>query len=448
MRFPTSLRSRLTLVLATGSILLVAVLIGGFNVVLRNQIDSDLKTRLRDRSSAALANVVVKNGKVTVREAPGDQAIDQQVWVFAHDRLVEAPREPPSATAGARLAAAKPRQFRDVDPLDLRLYGQPLTSQGRTIGAVVAGASLAPYEATARRALVASIVLGFLIVAGVLAAVRLAINAALHPVDRMTAEAANWSVYDLDHRFADSGTHDELARLGLTFNDLLGRLAASFRHEQRVSAEVSHELRTPLAKLIIESELALRRERTSAEYRAALGSIVSDARQMQGVVETLLAVARSEIDPRSGTSDAASVAVSVAEFLEPSELTDDELELEPAARPLRLGVDAELAERVLAPVVANALRFARSHAAIQMRRADSTVQFVVRDDGPGVPTAEHEMIFAPGYRSPSSERNGNGQTGTGLGLALARRLARAADGDVTCEQDAAGTAFVVSLPAA
>ncbi|MFL5838998.1 MAG: ATP-binding protein [Thermoleophilaceae bacterium] len=447
MRLPRGLRGRLTVVLATGSVLLVAGLIAGFNLVLRSQIDNDLNARLRERASAALANVVVRGDEVVVREAPGDQAIDQQVWVFARGHAVESPNEPARADAAAAAAAVKPDTFRDLDALDLRLYAHPLSRRGRTLGAVVAGGSLGPYETTARRALVASIVLGILILAGVLVAVRLAITAALRPVDRMTAEAAAWSVDDLDHRFADAGAHDELSRLGATFNDLLARLAASFRHEQLFSAEVSHELRTPLAKLIVEAELALRRERTQSEYRAALESVVGDARQMQRVMETLLAVARSEIDPRAGTSDAAAVAESVVESLQGPLRDGIEIELHPATLALRLGVDAELAQRVLAPVVANALRFAAQRASVELRHTDSTVEFIVADDGPGVPPEQREAIFAPGFRGAPPTRTPDAHAGIGLGLALARRLARAAGGDVVCDGGSTA-AFVVSLPSA
>src|SRR2546423_5710438 len=344
-RFPTSLRSRLTLVLALGSVVLVAVLIGGFNVVLRQQTRSDLDTRLRERASAALANVVVRGEKVLVREAPGDQAIDQQVWVFDRGRLIESPREPVEVTAAARAAAAQPGHFRDVPKLDVRLYSEPLVHHGQKVGSVVVGASLAPYEATSRRAIVASIVLALLIVAGVVLAGLVAVNAALRPVGRMTGEARTWSIEDLDHRFADSGTHDEIAQLGSTFNDLLGRLAASFRHEQRFSAEVSHELRTPLARLIFEAELALRRERHPEDYKRALESIVEDARQMQRVIETLLAVARSEIDPRSGTADASAVAQSGAASLKAPLGEGVEVQVVPGSGPVRVGVDAAVAPR-------------------------------------------------------------------------------------------------------
>src|SRR3954447_13135722 len=112
--YPTTLRARLTLFLGLGSVLLVAALIASFNVVLRDQIHSDLDARLQERASAALANVVVRRGDVEVREAPGDQAIDQQVWVFAGGRIVEAPPGPPRVTAHARAAAAHPGHFSDL----------------------------------------------------------------------------------------------------------------------------------------------------------------------------------------------------------------------------------------------------------------------------------------------------------------------------------------------
>ena len=77
----------------------------------------------------------------------------------------------------------------------------------------------------------------------------------------MTRQAAAWSEHDLDRRFALGEPHDELGELAATLDGLLDRLAASLRREQLFLAELSHELRTPLARVMAESELALRRER-------------------------------------------------------------------------------------------------------------------------------------------------------------------------------------------
>lgn len=433
-----SLRGHLTLVVASGTILLCIVLVAGFNLVLRAGLRNDADDLLRARASAALASVDVRGGRVRVREVPGDNALDGLVWVFAGGKVIERPRAPAAALAGATAAARTPHHFRDVASLDLRFVALPVTRHGRTVATVATGASLAPYEQTARRALVASIVLGTLVMAAMLAMLRATIAAALRPVDRMTAEAAAWSLDDIDHRFADAGSRDELARLGSTFNDLLGRLAASFRHEQRFSAEVSHELRTPLARLVAESELALRRDRQPEEYRAALQMIERDARAMERVIETLLATARTQSNTRAGTSDAMQVATAVVDGA-PS--TDIALELRKPTGDLRLGLDGDLAERVVAPVVANAVRHARERAVVELRAHNGSIEFIVTDDGPGVAEADRDHIFTPGFRTSAG--------GAGLGLALARRLAEAAGGDVYLDSGAqSGARFVVVLPAA
>lgn len=447
MRLPRrSLRNRLTLVLAIGSAVLVAILVLGFNVFLQNQSRADLDRRLAERASAALSNVEVRSDAVHVREAPNDQALDQEVWVYARGLRIEHPAASAVTDQLAAALARLPGSYRDVPGLDVRLHSVAIIHHGARIGSVVVGASVAPYETTAKHALVASIILGALIIAGVLAAVRLTIHAALQPVGRMTAEAAGWSVEDVNRRFAPLGTDDELARLAETFNDLLARLGASLRHERSFSAEVSHELRTPLAKLIMEADLALRRERTPVEYGAAVARMRADALEMQSVVETLLAVARSEMDARRGTADAYAVATAVAESLTPVR-ADVAVEIYRVGSAIRVGVDGELAERVLSPVVANALQFADESAAITIERIDGAVRYIVADDGPGVRPADREAIFTPGYRGAQGD-SGADRAGIGLGLALARRLAAAAGGSVTCEPREGGGKFVITLPSA
>src|SRR5439155_11030841 len=98
-------------------------------------------------------------------------------------------------------------------------------------------------------------------------ATRLVVTRALRPVARMTAEAADWSEHDLEHRFNVGEPYDELTQLAATFDTMLARLGSSLRHEQLLSSELSHELRTPLAAVVTEAELALRRRRGDEEYR-------------------------------------------------------------------------------------------------------------------------------------------------------------------------------------
>jgi signal transduction histidine kinase len=168
------------------------------------------------------------------------------------------------------------------------------------------------------------------------------------------------------------------------------------------------------------------------------------------VIETLVAVARRQADPRSVTSDAHEVATAVVASVRGAGRSDVELALRTPPPGLRLGVDRDLAERVVAPIVANALRYADALVAVEVRGTDGVVEFVVTDDGPGVRAGESDAIFRPGYRGqPPPGQAARRDDGAGLGLALARRLAEAAGGDVKVQRDAGGGArFVVSLPSA
>src|SRR5207248_11243011 len=216
------------------------------------------------------------------------------------------------------------------------------------LGTLVSAASLTAYESTARTARVASLVFASAVLLCVMIVARWAIAAALRPVARMTAEAAQRSEHELDRRFAVGEPHDELTRLAATFDALLDRLAASLRRERSFSAELSHELRTPLSKLAGEADLALRRERAPEEYRRALEAIRAGAEQMRRTLETLLAAARAETAGGRGTSDARD-AMRAAAGACAGHAGEREVrgELDTPPGPVRVGAGADVVERIL-----------------------------------------------------------------------------------------------------
>jgi signal transduction histidine kinase len=221
-------------------------------------------------------------------------------------------------------------------------------------------------------------------------------------------------------------------------------LAASLRHERRFSAEMSHELRTPLAKLMAEAELALRRERSESDYRESLEAVLRNAQQIERIVETLVSAAQHDAQPQ-GIANAVDVAEAVvAAHSHDASSRGVALELVKTPERVRVGVDQDLAERILHPVVENALRYGRGKVQVRVTRNGSSVLFAVDDDGPGVLADEHERIFEPAVRGSAGRST---YTGAGLGLALSRRLARAVSGDVEAFPGASGH-FVVRLPAA
>ncbi|HEY6069213.1 MAG TPA: ATP-binding protein [Gaiellaceae bacterium] len=438
---------RRRLLFAVGAAVAVALvgLVAAFNLILGHVLDRDARDLVRARAIAQVASVHTSGGRLRVGETPDDRSADAYLWIFEGGRALERPRAAAEIDRAARELAGGGPRFRDVAGSDARLYAAPVVVAGTQLGTVVAGVSLAPYERTRKLALLASLVLGGLVLLLVLVAARWLVGASLRPVVRMTRQAAEWSEQDLEHRFALGAPHDELTELAATLDGLLDRLAASLRHERRFSAELSHELRTPLAHVLAESELALRRERAPQEYRQALDLIRRNAGRLSRTVDALVAAARYEAGGERGTADAHAVAESAARAC--SGLTAGprlDLRISGPPRPLRVGVDGDLAERILQPVLENAYRYGATTVRVEIGRENSTVVYAIEDDGPGLADDDRDHIFEPGVRGRAA-RPGSDQ-GAGLGLSLARRLARSVDGDVVADAAQRGGRFVVRLP--
>jgi len=442
------LRGRLLLSVLAAITVVVGALVLGFNLVLADRLDSEAGSVLQARASAEVASLHVVAGHIQLTEAPDAGIPDSQVWVFQGRRALEQPRSPGNDAAAFGLAARAPATM-DVAATDTRLSAVPVAEARRQVGAVVVGISLAPYRQTRRTALIASMILALVVLLAVAAAARWLIDRALRPVARMTRQAADWSEHDLDRRFALGPPRDELTELASTLDGLLERLASSLRHEQRLSAEISHELRTPLASIIAQAQYAIRHGQHTGEAQATLEHILQSARQLGRTLDTLMAAARAQLDPRGASSDARACAQAAIAATRRGAAGMPDMRVLAPPEPVPVAVEPELVARILAPLVENASRHARSAVSVTIEPAGNTVRFIVQDDGPGVPKEARQAIFEPGHQGASAAvATAPVSSGAGLGLALCRRLARAGGGDVHAVPSKSGARFIVQLPAA
>lgn len=444
---PRGLRTRLTLVVALGATVLISGLTLAFNIVIRGSLDADAAQVATQRAESALETVAVRpDGTLRLIEAPAAQDTGAGVWVFDEKgRTLERPPGPPAVQDLARSLAGKDDVFADEDSTDTRLYARSIPGdRGRQAGTVVASVSTEPYERTVNAALIGSIVFAAIMLVAIVAAAAFLLGRALRPVAKMTRKATDWSEHDLDHRFAVGEPYDEITELATAFDSMLDKLAASLRHEQRLSAEISHELRTPLAAILAETELALAEHDGSPADREVLERISARAVALRRILETLLAAARTEGEG-TGSSTAVLPVVDAAVSGLGARAAGRRVEVSAAAdvSDARVGVDADLLERIVSPLIENACRYARSCVSITVDRDPASVLIAVTDDGPGVDSAEVERIFSPGVRGTAAAAVE--EPGAGLGLTLSRRLARAAGGDVVVVDRGRGARFEVRL---
>jgi two-component system, OmpR family, sensor kinase len=445
-RRPACLRDRLLAVVLAATVLALAATTVGFNLLLESRLNSTANDLLRTQVNTELAEVHVDRGRLTVPDLPRSGAvIDEPVWIFAMGRAVERPRNLTALDAEARALAAGPRRIVDVPRQSARLLAVPVMDGDRQVGTIVAAVSMTPYRRAHHVALITSLIVAIALLIVVVVATRWVLTAGLRPVAQMTAQAAEWSENDLDRRFDLGPPRDELTQLAATLDALLGRLAAGLRHEQHFSAELSHELRTPLTRMRAQAQLALADDLTD-EQHDAWAAVLRAGDEMAHTLDALLAGARAEARSRPGISDARHAASVVADRFRPIAAERGvAILVEDGAWPVQAGVDPELLEHLLQPLVDNACRYAESEVTIAVRREAGRVVFEIADDGPGVREDERERIFEPAVRGSAGTAV---REGTGLGLPLARRLARAAHGSVEALDRPDGACFAVRVPPA
>jgi signal transduction histidine kinase len=443
MRRPRTLRTRVTAVAFLAAAVVVALLVTAFNVVLSTTLDGNVNHTLRSRAAAATTTTTVNGGHVTVRESPDDEAIDRNVWVYQGTSAILRPPDGARLQEVADALARRPGAFARTPSGNARLHSVALTEGGVRVGAVVVAESLAAYDQTTDIALAGSVALGGLLLLLVAGLTWTATGHALHPVREMTRAAADWSARDGERRFGPGPRPDELGELAGTFDALLDRLSASLRHEQRLSAELSHELRTPLARIAAEAELLRRRARSAQELEEGLRAITGNTAEMEAILDTLMKAARADAGLDRGRAALGPLLDRIATRWRPA-LAAGGIELDVSAPAgIDVGVDADVAERILTPMLQNAERHARGHVVLSAERAGTSVIVHLDDDGPGIAVDMREAVFEPGRTGGNGDGNG-----AGLGLALARRLARATGGevDVTGNPRGEGARLRVRLP--
>ena len=75
-------------------------------------------------------------------------------------------------------------------------------------------------------------------------------------------------------------------------NSTFARLEAAFAQQRQFTSDAAHELRTPVSVMLTQTQTALNRERSAAEYRETVESCQRAAQRMRRLIESLLELAR------------------------------------------------------------------------------------------------------------------------------------------------------------
>ena len=225
-------------------------------------------------------------------------------------------------------------------------------------------------------------------------------------------------------------------------------LAEANKVRTALLAAVGHDLRTPLAaaKAAVSSLLSWDIDLAAEDRRELLLAADTSLDRLAALVDNLLDMSRLQAGAMSIDVQPTAVDEVMARALDDRGEDGRRVVVEPADDLPLVQADPGLLERVLANVVANALRYSPADAPphLTSSRLGDRVEVRVVDRGPGIPPEHWDRVFLPFQRLGDTDNT----TGVGLGLALARGLTEAMGGTLEPEETpGGGLTMVVSLRA-
>ncbi|CAN5815290.1 two-component system sensor histidine kinase MtrB [soil metagenome] len=250
------------------------------------------------------------------------------------------------------------------------------------------------------------------------------------PVRLARRIAERFAADRLDERIQVKG-RDDIARLGMSFNQMASNLQRQIRQLEELSrlqhrfvSDVSHELRTPLTTVRMAADVLhdARSEFDPATARSA-ELLQAELNRFESLLTDLLEISRFD-------AGAARLELSEVDLVELAHQVVDAhrvladhagVRVRVMARSLQATAqaDARRVERIMRNLVSNAIAHARSQQVEVIVAADSEAAAVaVRDHGSGLRTGEATLVFNRFWRADPARARAGGGTGLGLAIAL------------------------------
>ncbi|GKS09617.1 sensor histidine kinase [Paenibacillus chitinolyticus] len=274
---------------------------------------------------------------------------------------------------------------------------------------------------------------------------------------------------DLDKRILYDGPEDEIGRLTVTINGMLGRLQLvyseleeAYRAQRRFVSDASHELRTPLTTIRGNVELLEKmwsRTLTSGQAGGqdkeqmemsieAMQDIAGEAHRMSRLVNDMLSLARADagFEMQRQPLELRPLVEEVArraQFL-PRQVQWEVGDLEPLTDVVVVG-NKDYVQQLLFIFIENAFKYTEEGSVrLDALRSGDQVGLRIADTGIGMDKEEVPHIFDRFYRADVSR----GRTaGTGLGLSIAKWIIDEHKGSIEVKtRQGEGSTFIIWLP--
>jgi PAS domain S-box-containing protein len=220
--------------------------------------------------------------------------------------------------------------------------------------------------------------------------------------------------------------------------------------KSRIITTISHEYRTPLTIILSSAELLQQFWQKLPEEKKLkqLAHIQNSARHMTNLIDDVMFINQAEIDQLTFHPSEVNLRQFCQELVEhnscgvPSNITID---FSIYGNCEKAYLDDNLIRQIIINLFSNAIKYSPTGGTIKFRIDchDGIAQFLIQDEGIGIPESEMSQIFDFFYRAT----NVGNISGTGLGLAVVKKCVDLHQGSISVESIVnQGTTFSVTLP--
>jgi signal transduction histidine kinase len=271
----------------------------------------------------------------------------------------------------------------------------------------------------------------------------------------MSAMARNIALSGDISEFVPVARRDEIGELGLSFNQMIGRLREQERLRQEFIANASHELKTPTMAIgsVVEA-LQAGAANDPAVRDQFLGSLERLVDRQSSLLKDLLDISRLDGGLETDWHSSFNIRTVIAEAVEQIRPQAEKKELELVnvdslqGDEMYVPGNAIQLQRAIVNILTNAVNYtpAKGSVSVGTRRVDSDrIAIRVHDNGQGIDQADLPHIFERFYRADKARTRVTG--GTGLGLAITREIIARHHGTIEVESTLGkGSTFTITLP--
>jgi two-component system sensor histidine kinase ArlS len=239
---------------------------------------------------------------------------------------------------------------------------------------------------------------------------------------------------------------DELAKLGMTFNRMIGKLEKQFLQQKQFVEDASHELKTPLT--VIESYASMLRRWGNKDPKLqaeAIDAIYSESIRLKGLIHSMLELAELERKEPFHMEVFALNPLIQATVNSLQQTFRREIQFVSHQPQIKIRGDAQKVKQLLLIILDNAIKYSSEYIVVEVEQHSYKVLVAVKDRGVGIRRKEIPKIFNRFYRVDQARSRKTG--GMGLGLSIAKNIMEQHGGRIDIQsQENLGTTVLLSFP--